>query len=194
LNPLDHFKRFQITLSSPFSGFILAQGKFHGVPFAKILTEIPMPRARAIRRNVDFRIRIVPADGNRLPFLEAAISERRRFLGRSRSRQLPDHQCSYHSGCVAPSEFGSGRPQHWRVRRRPMTWDEFLPISMPIAATVGFDLFETAMLLCFAVSSQHRTLQGRQEHRQRVPGNHAFVTRSESGTRCVVGRDHYSLT
>ena len=29
LNPLDRYKRFQITFSSPFSGFILAQGKFH---------------------------------------------------------------------------------------------------------------------------------------------------------------------
>ena len=28
-NPLDHNKRFQITLSFPFSGLILAQGKFH---------------------------------------------------------------------------------------------------------------------------------------------------------------------
>jgi hypothetical protein len=32
LNPLDHCKRFQITVSSSFSGFILAQGKFHDVP------------------------------------------------------------------------------------------------------------------------------------------------------------------
>ena len=30
-NPLDRYKRFQITFSSPFSGFILAQGKFHDV-------------------------------------------------------------------------------------------------------------------------------------------------------------------
>jgi hypothetical protein len=29
LNPLDRDKRFQITVSSSFSGFILAQGKFH---------------------------------------------------------------------------------------------------------------------------------------------------------------------
>src|SRR6516164_1966496 len=28
LNPLDRYKRFQIILSSPFSGFILAQRKF----------------------------------------------------------------------------------------------------------------------------------------------------------------------
>jgi hypothetical protein len=33
LNPLDRYKRFQITLSSPFSGFILAQGKFHDISF-----------------------------------------------------------------------------------------------------------------------------------------------------------------
>ena len=31
-NPLDRYKRFQITVSSSFSGFILAQGKFHDVP------------------------------------------------------------------------------------------------------------------------------------------------------------------
>src|SRR5262249_26859264 len=29
LNPLDRYKRFQITFSSSFSGFVLAQGKFH---------------------------------------------------------------------------------------------------------------------------------------------------------------------
>jgi hypothetical protein len=29
LNPLDRYKRFQITVSSSFSGLILAQGKFH---------------------------------------------------------------------------------------------------------------------------------------------------------------------
>src|SRR5215831_9256092 len=32
LNPLDRYKRFQITFPSSFSGFVLAQGKFHGVP------------------------------------------------------------------------------------------------------------------------------------------------------------------
>src|SRR5262245_13954258 len=31
-NPLDRYKRFQIAVSSSFSGFILAQGKFHGEP------------------------------------------------------------------------------------------------------------------------------------------------------------------
>jgi hypothetical protein len=31
LNPLDRYKRFQIILSSPFSGFILAQCKYHVV-------------------------------------------------------------------------------------------------------------------------------------------------------------------
>src|SRR6516225_10652164 len=29
LNPLDRYKRFQITFPSSFSGFVLAQGKFH---------------------------------------------------------------------------------------------------------------------------------------------------------------------
>ena len=32
LNPLDRYKRFQIAVSSSFSGFILAQGKFHFEP------------------------------------------------------------------------------------------------------------------------------------------------------------------
>jgi hypothetical protein len=35
LNPLDRYKRFQITFSSPFSGLILAQRKFHGVASLK---------------------------------------------------------------------------------------------------------------------------------------------------------------
>src|SRR5436309_15546590 len=32
LNPLDCYKRFQITFPSSFSGFVLAQGKFHFEP------------------------------------------------------------------------------------------------------------------------------------------------------------------
>src|SRR5262249_48008638 len=32
LNPLDRYKRFQITFPSSFSGFVLAQGKFHSEP------------------------------------------------------------------------------------------------------------------------------------------------------------------
>jgi len=32
LNPLDCYKRFQITFPSSFSGFVLAQGKFHSEP------------------------------------------------------------------------------------------------------------------------------------------------------------------
>ena len=32
LNPLDRYKRFQITFPSSFSGFVLAQGKFHFEP------------------------------------------------------------------------------------------------------------------------------------------------------------------
>jgi hypothetical protein len=39
LNPLERYKRFQITFSFPFSGFILAQGKFHDVPPMKIAHE-----------------------------------------------------------------------------------------------------------------------------------------------------------
>jgi hypothetical protein len=35
LNPLERYKRFQITFSFPFSGFILAQRKFHDLPLDK---------------------------------------------------------------------------------------------------------------------------------------------------------------
>src|SRR5215831_18849256 len=35
LNPLDRYKRFQITFSSSFSGFVLAQGKFHSEPSSR---------------------------------------------------------------------------------------------------------------------------------------------------------------
>ena len=43
LNPLDRYKRFQITFSSPFSGLILAQRKFHGVPPLLTLKHIRIP-------------------------------------------------------------------------------------------------------------------------------------------------------
>jgi DNA-binding transcriptional LysR family regulator len=43
LNPLDRCKRFQITFSSPFSGFILAQRKFHGVPPSVVLAAMVAP-------------------------------------------------------------------------------------------------------------------------------------------------------
>jgi hypothetical protein len=32
-------------------------------------------------------------------------------------------------------------------RSRPMTWNEFLPMSMPIVATIGVDLLDMAVLL-----------------------------------------------
>ena len=41
LNPLDRYKRFQITFPSSFSGFVLAQGKFHfepPTPFTSLCT------------------------------------------------------------------------------------------------------------------------------------------------------------
>jgi hypothetical protein len=41
-NPLDRYKRFQITVSSSFSGLILAQGKFrfhHGPASARAVRE-----------------------------------------------------------------------------------------------------------------------------------------------------------
>jgi hypothetical protein len=39
-------------------------------------------------------------------------------------------------------------PQHNRARSsRPTTWNEFLPMSMPIVATIAVDLSDIAMLL-----------------------------------------------
>jgi hypothetical protein len=42
LNPLDRYKRFQFTFSSPFSGLILAQGNFHR--FSPVSMTLQYPR------------------------------------------------------------------------------------------------------------------------------------------------------
>src|SRR5215471_13151774 len=53
-------------------------------------------------------------------------------------------------------------------RSRPTTWNEFLPISMPIVAMVGLDLLDMAVLLLIASPSQHHAGEG-QEHGRTIP-------------------------
>src|SRR6516164_4921482 len=49
-NPLDRYKRFQIAVSSSFSGFILAQGKFHVEPPSRFTSLDHLVGAREQRR------------------------------------------------------------------------------------------------------------------------------------------------
>src|SRR5712664_805026 len=53
-------------------------------------------------------------------------------------------------------------------RSKPTTWNEFLPISMPIVATVVFDFFDMAMLRLTIGPSQHH-LEGGREHGRTIP-------------------------
>src|SRR5215469_16611960 len=53
-------------------------------------------------------------------------------------------------------------------RSRPITWNEFLPISMPIVAMVAIDLLDMAVLHLTLVPSQHYSPVG-QEHGQTIP-------------------------
>src|SRR5260370_10902971 len=48
-------------------------------------------------------------------------------------------------------------------RSRPTTWNEFLPISMPIVKMVAIDLLDMAVLRLTLAPSQHHTPKG-QEH------------------------------
>jgi hypothetical protein len=66
-NPLDRYKRFQITFSSPFSGFILAQGKFHDVlmSFGDEISRI------SLQKYTDFRWSRKGAGGGSWPDPEA---------------------------------------------------------------------------------------------------------------------------
>jgi hypothetical protein len=61
LNPLDCYKRFQITFPSSFSGFVLAQGKFHGV------ASLVFAMSRAIERGHAMR---TDGENERLPDFE----------------------------------------------------------------------------------------------------------------------------
>ena len=48
-NTLDRYKRFQIKVSSSFSGFVLAQGKFHLEPPSSFISLDHLVRAREQR-------------------------------------------------------------------------------------------------------------------------------------------------
>src|SRR5215468_11943517 len=53
-------------------------------------------------------------------------------------------------------------------RSRPTTWNEFLPISMPIVAMVAIDLLDMAVLHLTLAPSQHHSPVG-QEHGRTIP-------------------------
>src|SRR5713101_5727498 len=53
-------------------------------------------------------------------------------------------------------------------RSRPTTWNEFLPISMPIVAMVAIDLVDMAVLHLTLAPSQHYSPVG-QEHGRTIP-------------------------
>src|SRR5258708_1846118 len=53
-------------------------------------------------------------------------------------------------------------------RSRPITWNEFLPISMPIVAMVAIDLLDMAVLRLTLAPSQHHSPVG-QEHGRTIP-------------------------
>src|SRR5215468_6675182 len=53
-------------------------------------------------------------------------------------------------------------------RSRPIAWNEFLPISMPIVAMVAIDLLDMAVLRLTLAPSQHHSPVG-QEHGRTIP-------------------------
>src|SRR5262250_2742606 len=53
-------------------------------------------------------------------------------------------------------------------RSRPTTWNEFLPISMPMVAMVTIDLLDMAVLRLTLAPSQHHSPVG-QEHGRTIP-------------------------
>src|SRR5215831_13654577 len=78
-----------------------------------------------------------------------------------------------HGGIAASRASTWLRDHFWRTtiaprRSRPTTWNEFLPISMPIVATVAIDLLDMAMLRLTIAPSQHHSPVG-QEHGRTIP-------------------------
>src|SRR5215813_3069220 len=63
----------------------------------------------------------------------------------------------------------------------PTTWNEFLPISMPMVAMVAIDLLDMAVLHLTLAPSQHHSSVG-QEHGRTIPlaviGLPAFAERN----------------
>src|SRR6516164_7541855 len=53
-------------------------------------------------------------------------------------------------------------------RSRPTTWNEFLPISIPIVAMIAIDLLDMAVLRSTLAPSQHHSPVG-QEHGRTIP-------------------------
>src|SRR5262247_2513130 len=53
-------------------------------------------------------------------------------------------------------------------RSSPTTWNQFLPISMPIVAMVAIDLLDMAVLRLTLAPSQHHSQVG-QEHGRTIP-------------------------
>src|SRR5215467_13210354 len=53
-------------------------------------------------------------------------------------------------------------------RSRPTTWNEFLPISMPMVAMVAIDLLDMAVLLQLPARPQLHAREG-QEHGRTIP-------------------------
>jgi hypothetical protein len=73
-------------------------------------------------------------------------------------------QAALRSGRVTTSAAVRSR----RVDRAPRTWSEFLPISIPIVATVAIDLLDMAVLRLTLAAFQHPALV-RQEHARTIP-------------------------
>src|ERR1700756_3012064 len=78
-----------------------------------------------------------------------------------------------HGGIAASRASTWPRDHFWRStiaprRSRPTTWNEFLPISMPIVAMVAIDLFDMGALRLTLAPSQHHSPVG-QEHGRTIP-------------------------
>src|SRR6516165_2316406 len=77
-----------------------------------------------------------------------------------------------HGGRLTSRASSWPRDHFWRSTiaprsSRPMMWNEFFPISMPIVATAVLDLLDMAVLL-FITPSQHHLLVG-WEHGRTIP-------------------------
>jgi hypothetical protein len=77
--------------------------------------------------------------------------------GRRRSSRQGQHSAVVSDGLVVSrADDYSIAPR----RSRLTTWNAFLPMSMPIVATVKFDLLDMAVLLYLVAPSKHHSLEG----------------------------------
>src|SRR5258707_15230493 len=88
-------------------------------------------------------------------------------------RALRDHFCR---STIAPR------------RSKPTTWNEFLPISMPIVAMVAIDLLDMAGLRSTLAPSQHHSPVG-QEHGRTIPLTDLGLRERRSATDCQTNDD-----